>query len=102
MDSLNAYYAWRAMNPLIYPYVSMTAATPAAGPGSLCVVFTGARDKELEAAMTSAGHVVADAVSKKTTHVVYPDGTVPTSSKITKAQAAGIPTIPMSELKALL
>lgn len=103
MDSLDAYYAWRAMNPLIHPYVSTTTvAIPAQKPGSMCVVFTGARDKELEAAMVAAGHVVADSVSKKTTHVVYPDGPVPTSSKITKAQAAGIPTISMSELKALL
>jgi DNA ligase (NAD+) len=102
VDSLGAYYAWRAMNPLIHPYVSTIAAAPSVKPGSLCVVFTGARDKELEAAMGATGHVVTDAISKKTTHVVYPDGPVPTSSKITKAQAAGIPTIPMSELKALL
>ena len=104
MDSLNGYYAWRAMNPLIHTYasVALTSVVAAKKPGALCVVFTGARDKELEATMTAAGHTVADAVSKKTTHVVYPDGPVPTSSKITKAQAAGIPTIPISELKALM
>jgi NAD-dependent DNA ligase len=91
------------MNPLICTYAPTVASTtPTVKPGSLCVVFTGARDKELEGAMAAAGHIVADAVSKKTTHVVYPDGPVPTSSKITKAQAAGIPTIPVSELKALL
>lgn len=103
VDSVSAYYAWRAMNPIICPYAQVSSPVAAAQkPGALCVVFTGARDKELEAAMAAAGHIVADAVSKKTTHVVYPDGPVPTSSKITKAQAAGIPTIPMSELKTLL
>jgi DNA ligase (NAD+) len=103
MDSLNGYYAWRAMNPLICTYAPTVASTTSiVKPGALCVVFTGARDKELEGAMIAAGHVITDTVTKKTTHVVYPDGPVPTSSKITKAQAAGIPTIPMSELKALL
>jgi DNA ligase (NAD+) len=102
VDSLSAYYAWRAMNPLICTHAIVAPTAPTVKPGSLCVVFTGARDKELEATMVAAGHVVADAVSKKTTHVVYPDGPIPASSKITKAQAAGIPTIPMSELKALL
>ena len=103
VDSLGAYHAWRVANPLICPCTSVGSSVAATQkPGALCVVFTGARDKELEAAMAAAGHVVADAVSKKTTHVVYPDGPIPTSSKITKAQTAGIPTIPMSELKALL
>lgn len=100
VDSLGAYHAWRVANPLICPFSPSAVATQK--PGALCVVFTGARDKELEAAMAAAGHTVADAVSKKTTHVVYPDGPIPTSSKITKAQAAGIPTFSMSELKALL
>jgi len=65
----------------------------------LVVVFTGVRDKALEAQLTSAGHIVADSITKKTTHVVYPDGPIPTSSKIAKAQELGIPTETLSAFK---
>jgi NAD-dependent DNA ligase len=68
----------------------------------LVVVFTGIRDKALEAQLEAAGHIVADGVSKKTTHVVYPDGPVPTSSKITKAQELGISIQPLSIFKSNL
>jgi DNA ligase (NAD+) len=65
----------------------------------LIVVFTGVRDKALEAQLTSMGHIVGDSVNKKTTHVVYPDGPIPASSKITKAQDLGIPIETLSVFK---
>jgi NAD-dependent DNA ligase len=68
----------------------------------MTVVFTGARDKALEAALAAKGHTVAASVTKKTTHVVYPDGPPPTSSKITAAQAAGIPILPITAFRLLL
>jgi NAD-dependent DNA ligase len=68
----------------------------------MTVVFTGARDKELEAALVAAGHIVGAAVSKKTTHVAFPDGPAPTSSKITKAQELGAQLITVSALRATL
>jgi NAD-dependent DNA ligase len=45
------------------------------------------------------GHIVGDSVNKKTTHVVYPDGPIPASSKITKAQDLGIPIETLSVFK---
>jgi len=68
----------------------------------MVVVFTGVRDKALEARLEAAGHIVGDSVNKKTTHVVYPDGPVPTSSKIAKAQELGIPIEPLSTFKSNL
>jgi NAD-dependent DNA ligase len=103
--ALPAYIAWRTANPLpvveAADTVTSTAATAAAGP-IMTIVFTGARDKELEAALAAAGHTVAATVSKKTTHVVFPDGPAPTSSKITKAQELGIPLMTISALRATL
>jgi NAD-dependent DNA ligase len=86
---------------------SASASSSASGPilkpeHQLVVVFTGTRDKALEAQLTAAGHVVADSVNKKTTHVVYPDGPIPTSSKITKAQELGIPVETLSAFKSHL
>lgn len=101
-----AYLAWRAANPL--PISTTVVAAPApvpvavGGAGAMTVVFTGARDKELETALAAAGHTVATAVSKKTTHVAYPDGPAPTSSKITKAQELGVQLITVSALRATL
>jgi NAD-dependent DNA ligase len=68
----------------------------------MTVVFTGARDKALEADLAAKGHTVGASVTKKTTHVVYPDGPLPGSSKITAAQAAGIPVMTLSAFRATL
>ena len=68
----------------------------------MTVVFTGSRDKALEAELAAKGHTVGASITKKTTHVVYPDGPPPTSSKITAAQAAGIPTLPLTAFRACL
>jgi DNA ligase (NAD+) len=99
--AIPAYIAWRDANGL----VSVVAAAPppaaAAGP-QMIVVLTGFRDKDLEASLAAAGHVVADAVSKKTTHVVHPDGPTPTSTKITKAQGQGARILQKSEMLEIL
>lgn len=70
--------------------------------GQFVVVFTDVRDKPFEAALESAGHTVADTVTKKTTHVVYPDGDRPTTTKITKAIAVGAQTRTLSQMKKLV
>lgn len=102
--AIPVYIAWRTANGLTA--VAVPPASPAppptpAGP-QMVVVLTGFRDKGLEAALTTAGHVVADAVSKKTTHVVHPDGPTPSSTKITKAQAAGARILQKSEMLEIL
>lgn len=75
---------------------------PAAGPGPehpITVVFTGVRDRPLEAVLQAAGHTVADTVTKKTTHVVYADGPEPSTGKVAKAQELGIPVLSLSAFK---
>jgi DNA ligase (NAD+) len=107
------YLAWIATTGFSASSVSSSALASASASASssgpilkpehqLVVVFTGTRDKALEAQLTAAGHVVADSVNKKTTHVVYPDGPIPTSSKITKAQELGIPVETLSAFKSHL
>jgi NAD-dependent DNA ligase len=68
----------------------------------MVVVFTGVRDKELETKLQAAGHTVADAVSKKTTHVVYADGAEPTTTKVTKAKELGAQILSISAFRAQL
>jgi NAD-dependent DNA ligase len=98
-----AYLAWRAANGLPKVPALPAAAAAAATTGSkMTVVLTGFRSKELEAALVAAGHTVADAVSKKTTHVAYPDGPEPTSTKLTKAKEVGATLLTASALRALL
>ena len=99
-----AYLTWRAETGLAAAAPVPVSATPAAVPaaGRMTVVLTGFRDKALEATLQAAGHQVADAVSKKVTHVVYPDGPAPTSTKITKAQELGLTVLSVSALRALL
>lgn len=106
--SVPAYLTWRAANPNIHPAViapktiSTNAATGsvATAPAiKMTVVFTGFRDRDLEAALEAAGHTVAPTVTKKTTHVVYPDGPKPTTGK---AATAGERLISKSEFIALL
>lgn len=63
------------------------------------IVFTGVRDKETEAALDAAGHIVADTVTKKTTHVVHADGPPGTSTKIKKAQEVGAQILTLSAFR---
>jgi DNA ligase (NAD+) len=104
-SAIPAYLMWRAANPLAVNVMAPVGGAPPppspSGP-AMTVVFTGARDKELEAALVAAGHIVGAAVSKKTTHVAFPDGPAPTSSKITKAQELGAQLITVSALRATL
>ena len=101
--AIPAYLDWLASTG----FAAVAAAAPAAaaaGPGEgpehpITVVFTGVRDRPLEAHLQAAGHTVADAVTKKTTHVVYADGPLPSTGKVAKAQELGIPVLSLSAFK---
>ena len=62
------------------------------------IVFTGVRDKELEAALIAKGYTIADSVTKKTTHLIYGD----TTTKYTKAKELGLPLLTLEQAKAQL
>ena len=53
-------------------------------------------------ALTAAGHIVPDTVTTKTTHVLYPDGPEPASTKITKARDHGAQILTVSAARAAL
>ena len=97
-----AYLAWRAETGFTAA-AKATAATATTGP-TMTVVFTGFRDKALEAALQSAGHTVAASVTKKTTHLVHADGAtdLTTSVKFQKAQELGITILSATAIRALL
>ncbi|NDE16805.1 hypothetical protein EBZ80_17920 [bacterium] len=101
-----AYMAWRAENfgTLVFGAAPAPAPSPAPTPvgPKATVVLTSFRDRTLETALQAAGHTVADAVSRKTTHLVYPDGPEPTSTKITKARelGTGIQILPVGAFRA--
>jgi DNA ligase (NAD+) len=108
--SIPAYLTWRYENfgdlvvPALAPAVggAGTVSTTSTAPPAT-IVLTGFRDKVLEAALVARGHTVVDAVSKKTTHVVYPDGPEPASTKITKAREIGTAQVlSVSEIRAAL
>jgi DNA ligase (NAD+) len=111
VEAVPAYLAWRAETGLapaaasaaVAAAAAASAAVAAAANGTrMTVVLTGFRDKALEAALQAAGHTMADTVSKKATHVVYPDGPQPASTKITKALELGLTVLSVSALRALL
>lgn len=104
-EAIPAYVAWRAANfpGTLSPAAATVAPVPvAAKADAATVVFTGFRDKALEAALTAAGHIIADTVTKKTTHVLYPDGPEPASTKITKARDHGAQILTVSAGRAAL
>jgi DNA ligase (NAD+) len=106
--SVPAFLAWLAETgfhappPPPPPPPSNSASAATKPVDAMTVVFTGARDKALEAELVAKGHTVAASVTKKTTHVVYPDSAAPTSSKIDAAKAAGIPILTMTAFRTLL
>jgi DNA ligase (NAD+) len=103
--AIPAYTAWRAANfpgaTTVAAPVLLSAAAPVKADAAT-VVFTGFRDKALEAALTAAGHIIADTVTKKTTHILYPDGPEPASTKITKAREHGAQILTVSAGRAAL
>jgi NAD-dependent DNA ligase len=106
VDAVPAYLSWRTSSTL-HPATVASKSNAAPGRGSsdgptMVIVFTNVRDKALEAALVAAGHTVADAVTKKTTHVIHPDGPTPASTKITKGQEYGAAILPIGALRALL
>jgi NAD-dependent DNA ligase len=124
-EAVPAYLAWRAANSNIGPAVCglpgadakgshigtstavggagvSEATTPVPTGPKMIVVLTGFRDKALTTQLEAAGHTMADTVSKKTTHVVYPDGPEPTSTKLSKAKELGATVLSASAIRSLL
>jgi NAD-dependent DNA ligase len=103
VDAIPAYLAWKAATGLVASVsVPVAPAAAVADASQMTVVFTGVRDKVLEAALQSKGHIVADAVTKRTTHLVHADGAAATSTKLIKAQEMGIKILPLSDFKHLV
>jgi len=104
------YLAWLSTNiPSVATAVAVAVAATVApilkgvvAADAMTVVLTGFRDKELEAHLKAAGHIVADSVTKKVTHLVHPDGPTPTTGKAAKAQEYGAAVLTLSAFKALL
>ena len=100
VDAIPAYLAWKAATGLAPATVVPPTVVPTAVPAKQYVfVFTGVRDKTFEAALQAKGHIIADTVTKKTTHVVYADGAT-TSTKMIKAKEMGAALLPLSQAKA--
>lgn len=106
------YLAWKVANiqtanipASAVPSASSAAAAAGAGAAPLqqmVVVLTGFRDKALESALLAAGHIIADAVTKKTTHLVHPDGPTPTTGKTLRAAEVNAAIVPLSQFRSLL
>jgi DNA ligase (NAD+) len=102
-EAIPAYVAWRTANfPGVVPATVAPTAAPALLAAAATIVFTGFRDKALETALAAAGHIVADTITKKTTHVLYPDGPEPASTKITRAREYGAQILTASAGRAAL
>ena len=104
IEVIPVYLAWKTATGLMASVASVSPALPVApAPGQKqhVIVFTGVRDKAFEAALTAKGHIVADTVTKKTTHVVHGPGTA-LSGKIIKAQEMGAKILTLSAAKAEL
>jgi len=101
VEAVPAYLTWFAETGLA-PVATKPVAPIPIPDKVMVVVFTGVRDKELETKLQAAGHTVADAVSKKTTHVVYADGAEPTTTKVTKAKELGAQILSISAFRAQL
>ena len=104
IEAIPAYLAWKTATGL------SASVPPALAPPTVLpsgqqhvIVFTGVRDKAFEAILVAKGHIVADTVTKKTTHVVHADGPgTALSGKIIKAQEMGAKILTLSAAKAEL
>ena len=106
IEAIPAYLAWKMATGLSASTADTSlTAVPVLPPGQKqhVIVFTGVRDKAFEAILTAKGHIIADTVTKKTTHVVHADGPgTATSTKIVKAQEMGAKILTLSAAKAEL
>jgi NAD-dependent DNA ligase len=80
------------------PLAPAAPATPAASKGS--VVFTGVRDKDLEAKATAAGWTMSDTLTKKASLLIVADD-AKESVKTKKATEYGIRIMKITEFRAL-
>jgi NAD-dependent DNA ligase len=102
VSAIPAYIAWRTANPNIQPQAALVAPPSTPSAIQMVVVLTGFRDRALEATLQAAGHIITDSVTKRTTHVVYPDGPAPTTGKAAKAADVGARLLSVSEFRTLL
>ena len=109
VSAIPAYLEWKRSSGLACflcapAVVSASASAPTrsvSGP-VMVVVFTGVRDKAMEARLASLGHTVASGVTKKTTHVVHADGADTDTVKIKKARETGATILSLSEMAMLI
>lgn len=97
IDAIPAYLAWKIEN-MGWANVKVPVKGQGQSQGRL-FVFTGARDKDLIAAIEAHGDAMADTVTKKTAALIYPDGPLPTSGKVTKAQELGVPVLTVTNFR---
>ena len=101
--AIPAYLQWRstAAKGLTVATAAATVTTVAttATATKMVVVFTGVRDKALEASLTSNGHTVADSITKRTTHLIHADDIKSDTIKLKKARDMGISVQSLSEFK---
>jgi len=112
IEVIPAYLTWKAATGFAVTSLGTSMGTsmgtsliPAMAPGQkqYVIVFTGVRDKAFEEILKARGHIVADTVTRKTTHVVHADGPgTTTSTKIVKAQEMGAKILTLSAAKAEL
>jgi DNA ligase (NAD+) len=88
-----------ALPPAFVPGVVEARKPPAGVEPKGGVVFTGCRDKVLEGHLVSAGYELQDAITKKTTLLVVPDGPGKESGKLKKAREMGIEILGLSECR---
>ena len=103
VEAIPAYLTWLAATGLVTTAPSVIPTVIPVPDKQYIVVFTGVRDKTFEAALQAKGHIIADSVTKKTTHVIHADGTATaTSTKLIKAQEMGAKILSLSSAKAEL
>jgi len=101
LEALPAALEWSVAN---FPGAGAAVAGPAAAPAAAApaaarsVVFTGVRDKALEALLPAHGWAVEDTITKKTAVVVTADD-AKESGKTKKAASMGIPCMTITQFR---